>query len=601
MTPLENAVRYTTWFGTLEGMIIPLYLLCVFACFGTWLWLSFILRSSEKSSYQAGNAQPDEEEGLSSLRSMTARSRPAELQSSMSLPIFSVRGYQVCISLRLLSIRLLAVVLSIIFWCLHLDILKRLRFIMNPLLYITIALYILQWAQLTSFPGFFGLLPAYAPFRKAEHLCINFSQTLRKHSARIVTARRMLHFQIAVAVIACSAVVVVFLNNEPLTRTLPPTVGVPRRMCGPNSPSKDPAQVFADYIAFHREMMARPTEDQRILIYHTPDEGLGNRLEGLVSAFALSVVTKRAFLVDWRSTPKCGARLWDLFEEPGFPWIVRWEKLNEHIGHKEGYYYAYCRACPIRTRQPDLTVTWEKILCQPGAGFDETARIIDVRSTQWFAPIMAMNPHLKAVLCEHFGADIYGNIAPFLLKLNSQLQGRLDDFKKATQWRLPGGVAEEVVSLQIRRLEGNGVSEDFTSIFLRCAAAIGEGGKTRKFFLATDHIPTRHKFKQLLGDRLLNVDSEFDRSSVMGIQDAVLEMYLLGEATEMVMSPYSTYGDVAHARTKLTPHKVSRTGQCMKSLNSHPCFFYYFGLFDLKCFRDDMAVAELTNHENCYL
>lgn len=601
MTPLENAVRYTTWFSTLEGQIIPLYLLCVFACFGLWLLLSYMLRTAEKSSFQTASASSDEEEGLPTLRSMNGRSKPTELHSSQSLPIFSIRGYYTCISLRLLAIRLLTVILSITFWYLHLDILRRLRFIMTPLLYATILLHILQWAQLTPFPGFFGLLPAYAVFRKFEHFSINFAQSLRKHSARIVTARRMFQIQAVLAIVGCAVVVAVFLNNEPLTRPVPPTVGLPRRMCGPHSPSKSPEQVFADYVKFHAEMMARPTEEQRILIYHAPDEGLGNRLEGLVSAFALSVVTKRAFLVDWRNTPKCGARLPDLFLNPGFDWIVHWDKLKEHVGHKEEYYYAYCRACPIRTRQPDLTVTWEKILCKPGAGLDETARIIDVRSTQWFAPVMAMNPHLKDSVCELFGADMFGNIAPFLLRLNKHLQARMDNFKNHQQWRIPGGPAEEVVSLQIRRLEGNGVDENFPDIFLRCASAIGEGGSTRKFFLATDHIPTRHKFKQLLGERLLNIDSDFDRSSVMGIQDAVLEMFLLGEANEMVMSPYSTYGDVGHARTKLVPHKVSRTGQCMKSLNSHPCFFYYFGLFDLKCFRDDMAIAELTNHENCYI
>lgn len=594
-------MRYTTWWSTAESLIIPLYLLCVFACFGLWILLAYYLHYAEKSTYYSSNSAADEEEGLPTTRPLTGRSRPMELLSRMSLPIFSVRSYTSCVSLKVFVLRLLASIVSVIFWALHVEILRRLQWIMNPLMYMIVVLYVLQWAQLTPFPGFCGLLPSYTPLRKFEHICINFAQSLRLYSSRIISARRMFQIQIILTILGCAVVTIVFLNNEPLTRPVPATVGLPRRMCPPNSPSKAPADVFADYIKFHREMMARPLEKQRILLYHAPDEGLGNRLEGLVSAFALAVVTKRAFIVDWRNTPKCGARLPDLFEYPGFDWIVNWGSLRDDVGSWEEYYYAYCRACPIRIRQPDLTVTWEKILCQPGAGFDETARIVNVRSTQWFAPVMAMNPHMKASLCEHFGSDVFGNIAPFLLRLNSDMQVRLDDFKKHTKWRESGGPAEEIVALQIRRLEGNGVAENFPDIFLRCGAAIGDGDKTRKYFLATDHIPTRHKFKELLGDRLLHVDSDFDRFTVQGIQDALLEMYLLGEANEMVMSPYSTYGDVAHARTKIIPYKVSRNGQCMRSLNSHPCFFYYFGLFDLTCFRDDMAVAELTNHENCYI
>jgi hypothetical protein len=33
------------------------------------------------------------------------------------------------------------------------------------------------------------------------------------------------------------------------------------------------------------------------------------------------------------------------------------------------------------------------------------------------------------------------------------------------------------------------------------------------------------------------------------MEQAVIDMWLLGEVEEVVISPYSTYGSVAHART----------------------------------------------------
>jgi hypothetical protein len=206
-----------------------------------------------------------------------------------------------------------------------------------------------------------------------------------------------------------------------------------------------------------------------------------------------------------------------------------------------------------------------------------------------------MNPHLGEKFCKLFGSDLYATIAPYLLRLNKELSQRKEAFKTANGWTED----QEVVSLQIRRLEGFGVSGGIADNFLKCGAAVSQTSNT-KYFLATDHIPTRHQFKEALMDRLIHLDSTFDRASVRGIQDAVLEMWLLGEANNMVMSPYSTFGDIAHARTGLIPHKVARNGVCTRQLTSHPCFFYYFGMFDLKCFNKDMVLAELTNQEDCY-
>lgn len=604
MDYLERAVRYTTWFGKVEGLVIPLYLLVFFSTYALWFFASLDLRSSDSRPNTPRSNDEDEENALSLPNQSPGNSLPTsrltESDGSTLTPLFTTQASFSTRSLRLWAVRILAAIVSVIYWALHDDVVRRLSWLTMPCLYAVIGLYNLQWMQSSHCGGLTNAMNANSGLRRWNQSFNAIMHSVRLCIRRTMPPRRLLYLQVLFSLIAILFVSFIFLTNEPLTRKVP-DVGVPRRMCPPNSPSQPFEKTFEEYIKFHNDMMKKILDDQKLLIYHAPNEGLGNRIEGLVSAFALAVMTNRAFLVNWPATSKCGAHLDDLFDTPGFRWIPNWNELKYREGTSESYYYAYCRACPVRTRQADLTVTWEKILCEPNAGISYDARIINVKSTQWFAPTLAMNPHLRSRLCNIFGADIFGTIAPHLLRLNNALQTRMDAFKKVHQWKVPNSPAEEVVSIQLRQLEGNAVSGDFTDIFLRCATAIGDGNKQRSFFLATDHIPSRIKLKELLGDRLLHVDSAFDRSSVIGIQDAVLEMFLLGEANEMIMSPYSTFGDVAHARTKIIPYKVSRNGQCTRAINSHPCFFYYFGLFDLKCFRNDMVIADLTNQEDCYI
>lgn len=186
------------------------------------------------------------------------------------------------------------------------------------------------------------------------------------------------------------------------------------------------------------------------------------------------------------------------------------------------------------------------------------------------------------------------------MKLNSNLKIRFDDFK-AQNWPVKNDKKSvNIVSIHIRRLEGFGVEYSHSFAFLRCATQIAEDDNT-KFFLATDHIPTRIKFSKLLGSRLIHLNSTFDRETVSGVQNALLEIYLLGEADAMIKSPYSSFSDISYSRTSLVPYKVGRDGQCLKTLSSQPCFYYYFGLFDLKCFNPSMIVSEMTNQEDCFI
>jgi hypothetical protein len=608
MNSIEMAVRYTTWFGKISDAVIPLYILVVLMVFVLWNRLSSLLYHNESTRRSPIHSRESPISGSPKIVDpedpVIAIPLPLDPLSSTSTPLSPYKLWYSTHPILNATLRLLTLITTIVFYVFHQDIISRLAWLMKPSLHFTIILHVAQYIQVST------IVPQtprastsvlHNVLAKLIYMFLGFIVTARHLLNKLVAPKKLYYIQCFVGVVACCYVFWVFANNEPLTRPVKFASGVPRKMCPSNSPEIPFKDTFQEYVKFHNAMLKRPFSEQRFLVFHAANEGLGNRLEGFVSAFVLAMLTDRAFVVDWRAQSKCNAQLGDLFQKPGFEWQHNWYKglksKAEIASPEQQFYYAYCRACPVRTRKEDLTLTYENLLCEKSAGIEEEGRVVHIRSTQWFAPVLAMNPHLKDSLCSKIGPDIFGTVSRELLRLTPHMKQRVDDFKESSGWTTAG---QEIIALQIRRLEGNGVDESTSDTFLRCAGAISQKENT-KYFLATDHIPTRTRFKKLLGDRLIHVDSEFDRNSRQGIQDALLEMWLLGEANNMIMSPYSTYGDVAHARTSMIPHKVGRNGQCTKQITSQPCFFYYFGLFDLKCWKDDMVLAELTNQEDCYI
>lgn len=596
---LETWIRYTTWYHYLETSTVPIYLTLVFTTFFLWNRLSARLYPSSGSVGTA--ARELDFFADASPRNSVLLDLPLINPNLVSgSPVFTSSTIVPRNKIVTWVMRLLASFMIWVLYQLHSPhILGRLAWIMRPVIHLTILLHILQYIQVANI-GSSITVPTHRLARmvvkKCGPLIFGPLRATRALLNALTTPTTFYRLQIIVAIVGCGFVAHTFIQNEPLTRTIPPLSAPPRHMCPAGSPTKPFAQTWQDYVKFHAEMLLKPKDEQRLLIFHAGSEGLGNRLEGLISSFVLAVVTNRAWVVDWNAGAKCHARLPELFANPGFSWEVNWNTMHYREPDAARFNYPYCRACPIRTRREGEEYMWSSLLCEPDANFPKDKRIVALSSTQFFAPVIALNPHLRDKVCELFGSNMFETVAPYLLKLKPELEKRKNDWKAAKGWHN----SSEVVSIHIRRLEGFGVPDTTCDSYLRCANAVSKTDNV-KYFVATDHIETRERFQSILGDKMLHWESVFDRSSTAGIQDAIIEMFLLGEANNMIMTPYSTFSDVAHARTGLVPYKVNRGGQCTRLLTAQPCFFYYFGLFDLKCWDDSMIVSELTNQENCFV
>ncbi|KAF9326554.1 hypothetical protein BG006_010035 [Podila minutissima] len=455
---------------------------------------------------------------------------------------------------------------------------------------------------------------------------------------------------------------------------------------------------WQEYLIFHRNMVAPedrggvPLSKKKFLVFTPTDDGLGNRLQALLSTVVLAMVTKRAIVLDWRASPQCNAEFLDLFEQPdGLAWdhaSVRYnlyDSTNVPPWSMPGEWLPYCRSCLIR-KPISPASSWSRLLCGTDLGIDKSQPWLQILSTQWFLPVIQHNPFWRAELCRMFpdaGRNAFQLLAQKLLRPAHVVQDKIDQVMD----RIPKDAT--LIGLQVRRTENNAVGNEIEEAFLGCADQVVEEeiekshmawiarqklGSTasrkqrllseveelwakrekRKqqpkfaYFLATDYHPTRMHFQDILGDELFVLENTFDavrktspstpspaaaqvvgragnaplyssspapgakpsslpqrdavaRNSVLGVQTAVAEMFLLAQADRIISSPYSTFGYFAHGYANVQPNIVKRDGTCIRRKSTQPCFQYWFGFANGGTSCPVRATIEMSEDYDCWL
>ncbi|KAF9906593.1 hypothetical protein EC991_000469 [Linnemannia zychae] len=238
---------------------------------------------------------------------------------------------------------------------------------------------------------------------------------------------------------------------------------------------------WQEYLEFHREMVLPesqggvPESEKRFLIFQPSDDGLGNRLQALLSSVVMAMVTRRAIILDWLAMPQCNANFTDLFQQPeGLAWdlnttLPSHKELSSYKTKPE-IWYPYCRNCALRSPiTPEST--WSNLLCEADLGLNASTPIIQIFSTQWFLPVIQHNPHWKRELCNMFpqgGKNAFQVLARKLLKPSRAVQTKIDSVMD----RIPRDVT--LIGLQVRRTENNAVGQGIEDSFLSCAAEVAQ-------------------------------------------------------------------------------------------------------------------------------
>lgn len=412
--------------------------------------------------------------------------------------------------------------------------------------------------------------------------------------------------------LAAAMVVYYFAWNarylEPMTHRVSTDEWTPSPLC-PAGPPKEPfSDVFGRYGKLHRRMLdpSTPDAERRFLVFNTSNDGLGNRLQGFLSTILLAILLDRAIILHWSaSSQESFADFDELFDDPsGIDWQLKQPNIPSGVRNivysSPGRWIPYCRSCGIRFKDP---ATWNRLLCEADAGFDGKLPSHSVVSTQWYAPVLAHNPHFRDKICRWTGGQgmnvLFEMLWRAFIQPNATIRSRYDEVVRE---RFKD---KRVIGMQIRHLEGNAVSEEMVEQFARCARQLSAStNAASSIFIATDDVRLRARLVTQMPELWwLTKETEMRRTSVSGIQSALLDMLLLGRCDEAIISPYSTFGYVAVSHAGKYAHSISRHHpyRCARAVSRAPCMQYWFGVTMLSCFdKRTMLTTDMVNQESCF-
>jgi hypothetical protein len=321
------------------------------------------------------------------------------------------------------------------------------------------------------------------------------------------------------------------ITNEPRTYFIhnPPTM--PKVLCNNRIPEL-PEYLQKVYWPLHNRILfdsSTPKEDIRILLFYATNDGLGNRIQGMLSTWLHALLTNRAFLVVWPKDTESGASFIDLFIDVHSVdldnvYTRLTPKAREVLAAQYVRWIPYCRACPIR--RP--ATIFNNLLCNPLGAVEIGRPAMGFRTTQWYAPVLARNPAFRERVCQWTGSDTFGVLYRELLPKPSPIVQRIiDDIKAVFS-------AKRVIGVQIRHLEALAVSDEMVDVFVRCAVKLRNGIEDSNIFLATDDPNLRKKLSSLFGMSLIHTDASHARNEVSSVQQALADIYLLGMADDLL-------------------------------------------------------------------
>lgn len=118
------------------------------------------------------------------------------------------------------------------------------------------------------------------------------------------------------------------------------------------------------------------------------------------------------------------------------------------------------------------------------------------------------------------------------------LQQRIDEVSRT--------FGNRCVGVHIRRTDNlSSINESPTKLFVDRMQMMVQSDKDTCFYLASDSSEEKSKMKAIFGERILTFVTDLSRNSVQGIQDALVELYVLSKTKMILGSVKSSYSETA--------------------------------------------------------
>ena len=289
----------------------------------------------------------------------------------------------------------------------------------------------------------------------------------------------------------------------------------------------------------------------RVIVLRLPDAGLGNRLTASVSCIVLGILTKRAVFIDGGSY-----RFAKVFDPRNIQWD--YDSLEQPFKTEE---------FTIKFNEDNL----KELLCQTLKDNDGPVLI---QTGQYFLPLLEQNPAYEA-LFRGDGPLSMENLFSFVLKryfrparhLRKMIDSALQDMKSLNR----------KIGIHFRDIYH---TSEHKILQIECARYLAKHSVKNGFYIASDTLGWREVASQKLANdgkcffnTLLRKKSEDDpqyRGDLFGIEQAVVDLYVLGAMDDLVVSAGSTFSYIAQALQSRAAVTVTREGKCVRALSASP-------------------------------
>lgn len=352
-----------------------------------------------------------------------------------------------------------------------------------------------------------------------------------------------------------------------------------------------------EFVTRHYFSHATISNSGRYLIFHVGDDGLGNKLLPLVSAFLLALLMDRTFLLHWTGSEAINnspmhvdqlftqpaGMLWG-FQEAALHTIERKSQfgaaatVSDATRAQLGALFRQPRSVKVEhTRQfltafgvdfrdidfrsADYGMVKEDAMCRNWIAEYANVSALVMYGDQYFVPCLQANAHYQQRMHAWFeGApDIFGPLARWLLRPSAEVAAYLGNFTAAHY-------APYTIGMQMRRRERLGLKDPEVESALRCARELAAAHRKTHgarapvaFFVASDEAPFRVRLRGRLADVgpvAFTPEFAVREDPEKGLFFAVIDFFLLSRCADIISTPSSTYGYISHAYSSIIPHRV---------------------------------------------
>lgn len=259
-----------------------------------------------------------------------------------------------------------------------------------------------------------------------------------------------------------------------------------------------------------------------------PMGGLANRMRVIGMLRMVAKATQVPLEVHWVKNVDAGAQWADIFEEPT-------DFIVKDITQEQKYQHAYKSSMWYGNLKHHVWAHIHHYEWYPYNLIETMHSTEDDRQKllQLWADQLKKGRILHISTGDYLGTDYDVSI----FRPIKCLRDKIDSF-------LPNG--KNIYGVHIRRTDNTWSTDNSPlELFEDKIAAILQHEPDSLFYVASDDTDVIKRLKKRFGDCILSREKVFSRTSVSGIQDAIVEMWLLSKTKKIFGSYYSSYSEMA--------------------------------------------------------